>query len=550
MEPAPLRTGLFNTQESVIQSQSWAEWYSKLAVKPALDPPGNSTLFLRGDDTWAVPSGVIPGPHANTHVAAGSDPLANISQSQITNLVSDLANKVDAVGGAPLTLSGTTITFNHDATLLLSGNDLYVANDAHTHNTQYLSLSGNTANQTINIGAEDITTTGDLTCNTLNYSSLNPPVAATPGGNDTEVQYNDSGNFGADTNLTYDKAGNLTLGTSVSVGTNYKIGGTSVLDISGANNVHVGGGTGTSGTRCVVVGNQAAINITSTANDNVFIGYRSGATANTADQNVGIGSNACYNAGIGGGLTGIGYNALASTSGVYNTGVGCQVGLQVSTGIYNCLMGFQTGYTIANKSYNTLYGSKAGRYCTGSNNVEIGYECGYAGGSGNGNVLIGYQVLRTSPAANTLAIDNSSTTSPLVHGNFANNTLQVNGDFTANGNATVNSDLSVAGNATIDKDFTTKQKVIVNTTRATSSPYNVAATDHIVFVDTDSANITVNLPAGEGGRHLRFINTGSSTNIVTLVPNGAELLVGNNANFTLNDAEILNVYYESTEGWW
>lgn len=92
---------------------------------------------------------------------------------------------------------------------------------------------------------------------------------------------------------------------------------------------------------------------------------------------------------------------------------------------------------------------------------------------------------------------------------------------------------------------------ICNTTRVTSSPYAVLATDEVILVDTDGGAITVNLPAGVDGTHYKVINCGSSGNNVTLDPNGTEELFNAGAGVatTLYDGEIADIHYETTEGW-
>ena len=75
-------------------------------------------------------------------------------------------------------------------------------------------------------------------------------------------------------------------------------------------------------------------------------------------------------------------------------------------------------------------------------------------------------------------------------------------------------------------------------------------TDDDIFVDTDGGAITVNLPAGVDGKRYRIINVGTSGNAVTLSPNGAELLTGENSSFTLLDKDVMILTYETTEGWW
>jgi hypothetical protein len=53
------------------------------------------------------------------------------------------------------------------------------------------------------------------------HSGVNTTISSTavtnPSGNDTEVQYNDSGNFGADPYFTYDKAGTITVTAGVTI---------------------------------------------------------------------------------------------------------------------------------------------------------------------------------------------------------------------------------------------------------------------------------------------------------------------------------------------
>jgi len=89
-----------------------------------------------------------------------------------------------------------------------------------------------------------------------------------------------------------------------------------------------------------------------------------------------------------------------------------------------------------------------------------------------------------------------------------------------------------------------------NVTRiAGPTTYEVFAIDKNVFVDTDEGAVTVNLPVGVDSRKLNIVNTGSSGNNVTVTPDGSELLLGANSNFTLSDQEALDIIFEGTEGW-
>lgn len=132
-------------------------------------------------------------------------------------------------------------------------------------------------------------------------------------------------------------------------------------------------------------------------------------------------------------------------------------------------------------------------------------------------------------------------------------TAYIEGPPVAGTNATITNNYSLwvdAGTTRLDGALETQAGRIVNTTRITSGPYTALATDHNIYVDTDSAAITVNLPAGVAGTEYRIINCGSSGNNVTIAPNGAELLLGANSSVGLTDGNVLIVVYESTEGWW
>ena len=93
---------------------------------------------------------------------------------------------------------------------------------------------------------------------------------------------------------------------------------------------------------------------------------------------------------------------------------------------------------------------------------------------------------------------------------------------------------------------------IVPVTRVTVGPYDILATDEVIFVDTDGGDVTVNLPAGVEGVHYKVINCGSSANEVTVDPNGAEQLYGAGAGVasTLADGDVINIHYNAVEGWY
>lgn len=104
-----------------------------------------------------------------------------------------------------------------------------------------------------------------------------------------------------------------------------------------------------------------------------------------------------------------------------------------------------------------------------------------------------------------------------------------------------------------DRRYITRGEVDYwDTTRlvAADSPYTALLYDEVIFCDTDAGAITINLPEGRRGLGYRVINCGSSGNDVTITPDGSELIDGINASKTLSDSSVIDLCYETIEGWW
>jgi hypothetical protein len=97
--------------------------------------------------------------------------------------------------------------------------------------------------------------------------------------------------------------------------------------------------------------------------------------------------------------------------------------------------------------------------------------------------------------------------------------------------------------------LTTTAGRIVKTTRATTT-YQILVTDHKVAGNTDAGAWTVTLPVGAVGQSLKITNTGSSGNLLTVAPSGAEHLLGANDNWILYDGESLELEYYAIDGWY
>jgi hypothetical protein len=108
--------------------------------------------------------------------------------------------------------------------------------------------------------------------------------------------------------------------------------------------------------------------------------------------------------------------------------------------------------------------------------------------------------------------------------------------------------LSIAFDQVLTQDLITSDELVTTTTRVTTT-YVILAADDVIFANTDAGAYTVTLPAGVQDKSHKVINTGTSNNLLTLAPDGAEDLLGANSGFLLYDGESLDITYDATEGW-
>lgn len=213
----------------------------------------------------------------------------------------------------------------------------------------------------------------------------------------------------------------------------------------------------TDGERNTAVGWDALI-LNVSGDDNTAVGS-SALAMNTASNNTAVGSGA------------LNFN----TTGENNTAVGSNTISAMKTGSNNTAVG---SYALDDDQYgeeNTAIGSQAlTRSRNGVGNVAIGYSAGgningeVSGGDYNtviGNAALGYGAERahtgnviigstagnyTAVMTDKLIIDNysnpSGTTYPLIDGDFASNTILINGDLEYTGTLTDVSDISLKTN--------------------------------------------------------------------------------------------------------
>jgi len=169
--------------------------------------------------------------------------------------------------------------------------------------------------------------------------------------------------------------------------------------------------------------------------NNVLIGEKTGEQLSTGYDNVLIGLNA----------------GNASTAGYGNTLIGADAG-KVNTGNHNTIIGHEAGMANVSGGQNIMIGRKAGFNNNKSNNIFIGPNAA-PNNNGSGNIFIGQNVATAETGNNKLYIDNSSTTAPLIKGDFFTNELEFNGQTDFNGDTEINGDAQVNGTLNINNAY-------------------------------------------------------------------------------------------------
>jgi len=204
----------------------------------------------------------------------------------------------------------------------------------------------------------------------------------------------------------------------------------SSVSISGS---QINSTTATSSTDNVGDG-YAVLDSLTTGEHNTAGGYMSLTSVTSGSSNTGGGSKSLYSMVTGSSNTALGANAMEyNTSGSRNVAIGDDTLLGSSgstTSSDNTAVGSRSMYSNTTGSYNASLGtSSLQSITTGSNNTSLGYQSGYSNTTGSGNVFIGYQAGYNETGSNKLYIDNSSTSSPLIYGDFDTNSLTINGSL-------------------------------------------------------------------------------------------------------------------------
>lgn len=182
------------------------------------------------------------------------------------------------------------------------------------------------------------------------------------------------------------------------------------ISLYGQNNTDYGTYAGNSGLRNSSFGYYAGDAVTGM--ENVFFGTYSGRYSTTEDFNASFGYASGYQ----------------NTTGYKNSNFGAFSGRYGVSTVNNSSIGYKAGY-YSTVSYNILLGSYA-NYSngTGERNVMIGFKSGYSA-DGSYNVFLGYNAGYYETDSYKLYLENSSSSSPLIYGEFDNDFVTINGNL-------------------------------------------------------------------------------------------------------------------------
>lgn len=304
--------------------------------------------------------------------------------------------------------------------------------------------------------------------------------------------------------------------------------GTRALNAStaGSNSTAVGSEAcqNTTGVRLVAVGQQALEgSVGSAGNDNVAVGVSAGGDINDGNENTLVGNFAGDSISNGEFNVAVGYQALSIMSaGTYNTAVGHRaLRISPSSAGFNTAVGAGALEALAGGEWNIAVGGETGPHLTsGFRNTFVGYQAGRGITSGENNICIGHMAgpaPGTGPFSNKLFIDVIGTSSPLIGGDFIDNTVVINGNLNIAGADAQTTVSATAIGASATVNITAKGMINFRSRGGTGSPFASVSLECLV----DGVWSTVSFSNGSNwvggntvlstGSNLRVRETASQT---------------------------------------
>jgi hypothetical protein len=164
---------------------------------------------------------------------------------------------------------------------------------------------------------------------------------------------------------------------------------------------------------------------------NTFVGQLVGNSSISGSNDTGSGYDSLHAISGGSYDTATGSNSLTSLTTGSNDSAFGDAGLQALTGgSYDTSTGVSALHSLQGASYDTALGDNSGYSdVSGANDTFVGYGSGY-NTTGTGDVFLGYEAGYNETGNNKLYIANSSTSTPLIYGDFSASSLTFNGSIT------------------------------------------------------------------------------------------------------------------------
>lgn len=247
---------------------------------------------------------------------------------------------------------------------------------------------------------------------------------------------------------------------------------------------------------------------------NTIVGNSAFTSNSSGDSNTVVGYQALFSNTSGYNNTAIGIYALSgNTTGIYNVGIGSGGG-NALTGSYNIAVGSETFNQNSGGSNRIAIGHQSQYQSSGNNNTSVGHNTLFSLTTGTGNVAIGFQAGYFETTSNKLYIANSSTSTPLIGGDFSNARLGVN-----IAPASTLATLHVKGGGTTSS---TTGLLVYNSNNSASLAVRddlrvgIATTSPVTTLHVSGSTlITTTLTVGSGS-----LGNGENTLVVGIPPNG------------------------------
>jgi trimeric autotransporter adhesin len=183
----------------------------------------------------------------------------------------------------------------------------------------------------------------------------------------------------------------LDVAGDINTSSDYNIGGSRVLSVTGTNNLFAGvnAGQANAGGQNTFVGRGAGFsNIT--GNNDSFFGSQAGNNNGNGSQNSIFGSQAGFEGTTGDYCSLFGYQAGYSNRGNFNSFFGGAAGANNLAGTENSFFGYSTGFHNTTGGSNAFFGELSGiSNLDGNSNSFFGDRAGLSNSSGNNNTIIG-----------------------------------------------------------------------------------------------------------------------------------------------------------------